>query len=353
MQKTHRALRVPALLGLIVLAACVQSPDDRPLAFSTTWTSDDTGWVLAAHANCSSTCRAVLLATADGGRSWQEIDGTRPRLELDRWEVELEPHLRFANERDGWMVTPDLWSTHDGGATWEQVDLPGRVLALETADGAVHAIVLEQDTLRMSSSEVGSDEFTTSPPVLPWGGVATPRVDLALAGGRGWSSVREATSTAVASLRDGVWTESAVSCRSERAAVFHIAASSAEDVVALCDERFSDDTGFHLYASDDGGATFPRELPLPNGNAYGAVYELVRRGSSMLIVTLPGDNVPMATTVTSDDGATWTEPVDIGDVPLQDLVFTSPDRGVAIASHHLLATDDGGLTWTEVLLPPI
>ena len=70
-------------VGVLALAACTPPQTEPPIVFSTTWISDQTGWVLAADASCSSTCAGVLFRTDDGGQTWEEIDGLLPRLDLD------------------------------------------------------------------------------------------------------------------------------------------------------------------------------------------------------------------------------------------------------------------------------
>jgi photosystem II stability/assembly factor-like uncharacterized protein len=49
--------------------------------------------------------------------------------------------LRFLNAHDGWAFGPELWVTHDGGATWSREQTHGmRVIDLEAADGRALAI---------------------------------------------------------------------------------------------------------------------------------------------------------------------------------------------------------------------
>lgn len=51
-------------------------------------------------------------------------------------------HVVFATPLDGWAYGPDLFATHDGGATWSQVsNLGGDVDSVTYADGVVWALV--------------------------------------------------------------------------------------------------------------------------------------------------------------------------------------------------------------------
>jgi hypothetical protein len=49
--------------------------------------------------------------------------------------------VRFADELDGWIYGPSLFATHDGGATWQPVNLSGSVISLEASGGYVDAVV--------------------------------------------------------------------------------------------------------------------------------------------------------------------------------------------------------------------
>ena len=49
--------------------------------------------------------------------------------------------LRFADADDGFAFGPDLFVTHDAGATWHQVDVGGAVDDLAIADGEVYAVI--------------------------------------------------------------------------------------------------------------------------------------------------------------------------------------------------------------------
>jgi hypothetical protein len=88
---------------------------DGFVPMSATFVSDRLGWVLGsvpcpeAEDGCD-----VVAVTRDGGRSWQPL--AQPRV------TGRGNDLRFANERDGFLVTGGLEVTHDGGRTWQYVD---------------------------------------------------------------------------------------------------------------------------------------------------------------------------------------------------------------------------------------
>ena len=74
----------------------------------------------------------------------------------------------------------------------------------------------------------------------------------------------------------------------------------------------------------------------------------------ILVIESSQPAAPVATaTVSTDDGATWSEPVEIGDGTIEALVVTSPDHGVVIVDDQVLQTVDGGVTWTVLPVPEI
>lgn len=352
----RRAILIVLTVGLLALAGCAPPQTEPPIVFSTTWISEDTGWVLAADASCSSTCAGVLFRTDDGGQNWVEVDGLLPRLQLDAQSLALEPQVRFENERDGWITTPELWSTHDGGETWTQVDLDGPVSSLEASEGTVHAAVVDSSGVRVWTSPVDTDDFTPSADPATVGAGPVPSTELVVAGDRGWMVVNNRVVVSGLELLDGSWTAFSPPCLDRFGPVELVASST--DVVALCNEGVMgtvEAPGFHLYASDDEGETFTRELPLPDA-ARGSRFELRRpeEGVFVLVVESSQPAAPVAAaTVSTDDGTTWSNPVEIGDGITKALVFASPDRGVVIVDDQVFQSVDGGLTWTELAVPEI
>ncbi len=341
-----------------MLAGCAGSLEEAPLVYSTTWISEDAGWVLVADGGCTATCAAVIYRTDDGGETWEILEGAEPRLDIDRRDggLAIEPHLRFANERDGWMVTPDLWSTHDGGATWTLVQLDGVVTSLEAEEGSVHAVVLDSGGFRIWTSTVTTDDFVPAPVVAPAGDGPVPSTDLVLADDRGWLVVNNQVVTSGLTLADETWTSFDPPCR-DRFGPVELAAS-ATDVVALCNEGVTgtvEEPGLHLYASEDDGATFTRELPLPD-LALGTEVVLQRpEEGSLVLVTQETEatRTSSSAVASSDDGSEWTEAAPLTEGVTKYLGFTTPTRGEAIVEDQLFLSDDRGVTWTPVLLPGI
>ncbi len=115
------------------------------------------GYVLGTTATCTNAPCTTLVRTSDGGRAWQAIpaprvpyaeglDGSSPLTGVSR--------VRFANGQDGWAFGPGLVVTHNGGATWQEVSMPGAVTALEAVNGRAYALVAS------ALSATGSGTFT-------------------------------------------------------------------------------------------------------------------------------------------------------------------------------------------------
>lgn len=117
----------------------------------------DTTWWLLGRAPCSSPPCTSIVRTTDGGRTFVGIPAPRTSQVFD---------LRFANDRDGFAYGPQLWVTHDGGADWHQVELPGSPNGLAIGDGYVYTIASVQQPPaygKLMRSPVGGDAWTPLP----------------------------------------------------------------------------------------------------------------------------------------------------------------------------------------------
>jgi hypothetical protein len=129
-----------------------------------------------------------------------------------------------------------------------------------------------------------------------------------------------------------------------------LAASSATDLVAICDEGQWNDRpqAERAYVSADGGSTFhrvPTPIPVRGPNAVASprpnVWVVAGADSSSKGVLLR----------TPDGGRTWTTVDREEEGAWSDLGFTSPQQGVVISQGpvgRLLMTFDGGQTWAPV-----
>ena len=324
------------------------------LPASATFVSANNGWVLGTGTCASGSC-AAIAQTSDGGHTWSAI--TAPATSIVPAATQGAPgisRLRFADARDGWAYGPDLWSTHDGGASWTRLTVAGlqagaAIVALEAGNGSVHAVVLDGQGYRVASSPVGTDDFRLSTVRIAVGAGPVPAVQLVLSGAAGWLLENNRTVIGGARLVNGSWVAWQPPCLNVVGPAY-LAASSATELAAACDVGlWSTPTGSHLFASHDGGSTFVEAsttVPLTMTAA-------VTAASPSVAVVGGTDAVGTALVGTFDGGRTWSVVARLGMVGLTDLGFTTPTQGFVVAAagdgpSTFWMTRDGGRTWAAV-----
>lgn len=112
-------------------------------------------WWLLGTAPCASPPCTSILRTDDGGRTFVGIPAPR---------TDHVGQLRFAEARDGFAFDPALWVTHDDGAGWHAVSMPGTVADLATSGGFAYAIVQNPSGHgALMRSPVGADAWRRLP----------------------------------------------------------------------------------------------------------------------------------------------------------------------------------------------
>jgi len=323
---------------------------------SVTFVSPEEGWVLGGqHCNGSFLCLG-LMRTENDGKTWTSVTPPPTHLNYIEQTSGGVSQVRFANSQDGWAFDPELWTTHDGGATWSQIVLPGVsadaiVASLETADGVVQAAVLNQaSTVQIETSPVGADDWRVSPTTVEFGAGPAAMPQLVLQGSAGWLLEDDRTVIGGARLINGQWVAWQSPCLGMNGPAL-LAASSTQYLVAVCDQGVwgpASPAGVRAYVSTNGGVSFGLlTTPVPGyGNlASPAPGVLFLAGGGLL--------------ATFDGGATWTTaftaPIDTG---VQYVGFETSMQGVAIAINgagvipvgSLLMTFDGGHHWSPVTL---
>ena len=321
---------------------------------SVTFVSPDDGWVLGTG-TCSSAPCAAIARTADGGRTWAKVSA--PHASIVRGPdpgTSGISGLRFADARNGWAFGPDLWATHDGGASWARLTIPGlpadaAIFALASAHGTVHAVVLDGQDYRVASSPVGADDFRLGPVRVAVGAGPVPAVQQVLSGAAGWMIENDRTVVGGARLVNGAWVAWQPPCADVVGPAF-LAASSSTELAAACDVGlWGTSTGDHLYLSHDGGSTF-----VESGAAVPLQMAAQVASASPSVIVVGGSDATGAVLVaTFDGGRTWTIVARLGAVTIADLGFTTAAQGVVITAPaggpaSLLMTRDGGRTWAAV-----
>lgn len=125
------------------------------------------GWVIG-EGPCTGEGCSNVFQTRDGGRHW--VPTSAPATGGHSRSHGGDPYVsdvRFADAQNGWAFDRDLWSTHDGGATWNPVPLDSPVLSLETTGGKVYALVASchlrrsecRGPVRLHEAKVGGDDW--------------------------------------------------------------------------------------------------------------------------------------------------------------------------------------------------
>ena len=309
---------------------------------------------------CGSTRCAAIERTGDGGRTW--VPAPAPKTAVvsaigaDTGATSGIARLRFATPSDGWACGPDLWATHDGGASWSKLSMPGlpsgsTMVALETAHGSVHAALYDgAQHFRIATGPIGDDAWRVSPLQVAVGGGPVPTIQLVLSGDTGWLLENDRTVVGGARLVGGSWRTWKPAC-ADVTGPAAIAASSPTDLVASCDVGFmSSPQGNHLFVSRDGGETFAEtgsRVPVTLGGG------LAMPDTSTIVVS-GSDSKGSVLVGSFDGGQRWSIVLRAGNVGLTDLGFTTPTQGVVVTSSasgsdHLLMTRDGGHTWSAIV----
>lgn len=138
---------------------------------SATFISPATGWLLADRCGPGAqpqSCSVVMRKTTDGGRQWFPVPAPRAVPGgVPGGPAGGVAQVRFADAATGWVFGPDLWVTHDGGASWRQLSTHGlMVTSLEAADGRAVAVFTGPGPTAkfvVYTSAVGSDAWQPIP----------------------------------------------------------------------------------------------------------------------------------------------------------------------------------------------
>ena len=334
--------------------------------------SAERGFVLG-RAPCGQSSCAALVATSDGGRSWSVL--AAPPVSLATGQAAAgDPaavgQVTFADASDGFAYGPGLWSTHDGGARWQEVRLGGPVVALAASAGFAEAVVASCDpsspscalpALRLERSPVARDDWRLVTGVAGYGDAL-----LAVRGLAGWvaTSPRRPFSAPWS-----IWhtTDAGASWRAIPDRCYQ--PTQASDLAGLASPGSS--LLFELCAGNPGAGQEGKEVLVSrDGGASVALAGRPPLGglASGIAAGGPDDLVVVASSGASslyhsaDGGRTWsTTMLDDGGAGLSDLAFVTSTEGAVIEGRpgeapfpdRLLMTHDGGATWLAVTVAPI
>jgi hypothetical protein len=311
-------------------------------------------------------CKPVVVATSDAGGSWRRLSAPPTLLQ---WILTSAggPAVRaitFADSRDGWLYSPSLWATHDGGAHWTRTGVKGLVVSVVVGGGWAYAAVDEAtgigaETPSLLRSPVNRDDWQ---PVgsLP-GSIATGDGGwlLAASGGSVWAgTVPTPTSTSDPVLWRSVdgapWQRLGNPCGSGSLA--SLTASSASDVVMLCGGGT-----LQIATSSDGGANTQR-VPAPGKDAFGGPLAAPLNTSKIIVFAYPLREPSLVLPSvsrswldrTADSGKSWTGSPYSDHAGWADLQFSSPTVGWVTHGYpgatvdQLMRTTDAGASFKPV-----
>ncbi len=355
-------------------------------ASSVTWVSTNDGWVIGqagTPGHCANgdpdNCTSVAYTT-DGGKTWHgqsAPDTSGPD------GAQGVSELRFYNGTDGWAFGPALWSTHDGGASWQQVNTGGQLVTdLETVDGRAYALFATCASPQTAWSDGvahGCSSFTletTTAGADAWTDVAGVPATMPVPAGGGTGVIELSGTTGYLITPDdtlysgpvsgGTWSEvAALPCTSavyQNNALAHpvllatagLTSSGATRLALVCGQQTSSGYASVSYISDDDGANWTVQSQLgTNGSALlGAPQSLAATSSGTLILGT-GSGIRLLPL----DGTQW-QTAGVASPPPAKYGFsyvgmTTASQGVALSAdpdtyNEIWMTTDGGQTWNPV-----
>jgi hypothetical protein len=341
-------------------SAATASPGGGPvpagfIPSSATFISASQGWVLGT-APCTSAPCTSIVRTVDGTRSWVGIPAPKAALSrTDNATSSTVSILRFATSSDGWAAGGALYSTHNGGQSWQPVRLGpagSTVTALESGGGYVYAAVDEcpltsgcNATSAVFASPIGADQFravgATFRGLIEPAGLAVHGPDWFAAPVPGTRIYHGHALSAPASMAEPCATDFGPAA---------IAAADAQHLDLLCGgDGAAGSATYQLYGTVSGGTHWspsgPAHRQLPSGvsamsdNGSGALLIAAESGNSQLLRTT-NDGTSLSTVLTlSSGGQVW-----------GDAGYTTASQAFAVlGGTGCYLSRDAGSTWTKII----
>ncbi len=306
-------------------------------------------WVLGTKGFCTG-CPPMMRHTVDGGTTFHVI--VPPPTQYANYDQSSDPRsisgLFFADPSDGWAFGPGLWVTHDGGTHWRSLDLHGSVTAVASgAAGLVYAIVdgcssgtPSTCTVRLMRAAVASDAWAQ---VLSVDGPGAPPPSLGVHANDLW--FMDGTQLWRSPNGGLSFTKLVSPCAAELGGTIDPASSL--DVWAFCPTGNAGEP----MRSTNAGSTFVKARGnglFTNGGIVAALT------ANTAFVADPGAGTLLET---EDGGKTYTTVLLGSTRGVQWVGFSDPSLGYVVVetaqgtSSELWRTADGGSRWTDVVIP--
>ncbi|HEY2577534.1 MAG TPA: hypothetical protein VGI74_14600 [Streptosporangiaceae bacterium] len=342
-------------------------------ASSVTFANLNTGWVLGQAAvgvpgYCRSGYCTSMARTDNAGKSWYGLHAPLTGAPDGPAGV---GQVRFLDTENGWAFGPELFATHNGGATWTQVSVPNgmRVTSLETVGSTAFAVFAQctgtgQDFAAgctrffLYSSPAAGNDWTPVPGLAGGFGLSSGTASSAtivLTHGEGYLYTPDGTLVSGPTTAGATWqaaSPTSLPCLPGQAeadgqpAGGQFTASAPSDLALACPP--SQTSGTHsdshpetIYTSVNGGQSWQEQgsLPFPV-----TVTSLAANTGGILAV-----GTSQGIEVSSDNGANWRQTQTGPSGGFDYVGLTSPSQGVAVPAdtsvHQLWFTYASGQSW--------
>lgn len=312
------------------------------------WPTMSDGWALTERDNGT----RVVLTTADAGATWT-VDGV---------DANGARQVLFADTRNGWIAAGDgVRSTHDGGATWANVDIPGGIvsgIAVAAAGGTVHVAYITPGTsISIASSPIVRDTFDPAPVSITAG--AGPRLDVSMSAGGPYGELiyNDRTFTGAAQIDNGRWSKWELACPyANPVAAAGLSPHGQALAIACGPSGFGENAplvGGNLSTGTLAWVTIAAAGPPGQGQDLVDFATATDNGVRVIVYTDAAANGDAVIVSSTDGGATWPTRTRLPTGKFPTALTHLPNGGL------LLATDPGGgfsspdgLTWTPVATTP-
>ena len=270
-----------------------------------------------------------LAESRDGGDTWSglPVPADTAVNDVEGGRAGNAAYVRFGSATDGWLFGGGLWSTHDGGQGWSEVDpsRPGAPARGRGRHGLGAGGRRRSRDEQLWSSPVGSDDWQRADGID-----VTGPADLAVQG----------TRVVVLGTGDAAWTNASgdfARVPNPCASAVDVRLSGSGSLWATCVTG----TAAFLATSDDDGSSW---TTVPVDTGQGALPNSVSVGARMPDEAVVGS--PSNRCHGSRPTVGWPPcPTRRPAAAVGYLGFTSGDVGYAVVGSALWRTDDGAETW--------
>jgi hypothetical protein len=341
---------------------------------SVTFIGARTGWAIGqagtpgSCANADPSICTSLVFTRDSASTWQGVKAP---------STAGVSGIRFLNGQDGWAYGPELWSTHDWGRSWQQVETHSMVVTdLETegdqafavfascgAPSAVPSITYfgnERCTdFTLESTAAGSDNWTpvavsgtggrgTTLSMSGPGPTVITRPTIVLQGGTGWL-VGPLGQVFSGSLTSGTWTQVSTSpCAGATSPLVGNAmldwSLATGDLIMACAGQQSTT----IYSSVDEGASWSKQAD--TGTGFGVAGSLTASPDAPEILATTEGIVAL-----NASSGQWHVVASLTG-GFSYVGMTTNGQGVAVPTdsslHQVWMTYNGGISWAPHSILP-